>query len=214
MFAERHTIQLPSAPLTPPIIQVKKESPFQIAQQYLTKLESILKSNDVAALSSVLHTDSWWRDMLTFSWDIRTINGIDKISSYFTANLAQTAPYNLKLRETGKFAPSISTPIEGLEWLESMFDFETKVGRGTGMIRLVQGSDGIWKGYMIYTALQELKDSEEKKGDKRPHGSNEFDVEKGNWAERREKQKEFLDTEPDVFIVGAGECCFARIWKR
>jgi hypothetical protein len=207
MFAERHTIQLPSAPLSPPIIQVKKESPFSIAQQYITKLEAVLKSNDVAALSSVMHTDSWWRDMLAFSWDIRTIHGLDKLSAYFSENLAQTAPYNLKLRESGKFAPSSGSPIEGLEWVESMFDFETKVGRGSGMIRLVQGADGVWKGYMIYTALQELKGFEENKGDRRPHGGNNSLIGgaiKGNWLERRERQKEFLDGEPDVFVVGAG----------
>lgn len=208
MFAERHTIQLPSAPLTPPILHLgakKEESPLQIAQQYITKLEAILSSNDVSALPSVMHADSWWRDMLTFSWDMRTIHGLDNISNYFTANLAPTAPYNLRLRETGKFAPGISSPIKGLEWLESMFDFETKVGRGSGMIRLVQGSDGVWKGYMMYTALQELKGFEEGKGDKRPHGSKEFDVEQGNWQERRDKEKEFVDSEPDVFVVGAGE---------
>ncbi|TVY54698.1 putative indole-3-pyruvate monooxygenase YUCCA3 [Lachnellula cervina] len=208
MFAERHTIQLPSAPLTPPILHLgakKEESPLQIAQQYITKLEAILSSNDVSALPSVMHADSWWRDMLTFSWDMRTIHGLDKIADYFTANLAPTAPSNLRLRETGKFAPGISSPIKGLEWLESMFDFETKVGRGSGMIRLVQGSDGVWKGYMMYTALQELKGFEEGKGDKRPHGSKEFDVEQGNWQERRDKEKEFVDSEPDVFVVGAGQ---------
>lgn len=206
MFAERHTIQLPSAPFTPPIIKVKheSESPFQIAQAYLTKLETVLKSNDVAALSTVMHTDSWWRDMFTFSWDMRTIHGLEKLSAYFSENLSATGASSFKLRETGKFAPSISSPIEGLEWLESMFDFETKVGHGKGMIRLVQGNDGVWKGYMIYTCLQELKGFEEKKGATRPHGSNEFNVGKQNWQERRDRQKEFLDAEPDVFVVGAG----------
>jgi len=146
--------------------------------------------------------------MLAFSWDIRTIHGLDKILTYFSENLAHTSPYNFKLRESGKFAPSSGNPIEGLEWIESMFDFETKVGRGSGMIRLVQGSDGVWKGYMIYTALQELKGFEENKGDRRPHGGNNSLIGgaiKGNWLERRERQKEFLDGEPDVFVVGAGK---------
>ncbi|KAG9236558.1 putative flavin-containing monooxygenase YUCCA3 [Amylocarpus encephaloides] len=211
MFAERHTIQLPAAGKTAPVLQVeekKPNGPFTIAQQWLTKLESVLKSNDVSALSTVMHQDSWWRDMLAFSWDIRTIHGLDKLSQYFSDNLAHTTPSNLKLRTSGKFAPNVQTPIDGLEWVESMFDFETKVGRGSGMLRLVQGVDGEWKGYMIYTALQELKGHEEAAGHTRPHGGNNSLVGgaiKGNWLERRERQKEFLDEEPKVIIVGAGQ---------
>ena len=75
------------------------------------------------------------------------------------------------------------------------------------MLRLVQGNDGIWKGYMIYTALQELKGFEEKIGARRTHGGNNSLIGgaiKGNWLERRERQKEFLDEEPTVLIVGAG----------
>ncbi|KAH8648890.1 putative flavin-containing monooxygenase YUCCA3 [Tricladium varicosporioides] len=209
MFAERHTIKLPSAPKSAPILQVKEQvSPKIIAQQWLTKFENVLQSNNVANLSTVMHQDSWWRDMFAISWDIRTIHGLDKLSTYFSENLAHAAPTNLKLRETGKFAPNKQTPIEGLEWVESMFDFETKVGRGCGMLRLVQGSDGTWKGYMIYTALQELKGFEENAGDRRPHGGNnslEGGAIKGNWLERRERQKQFLDEEPTVLIVGAGQ---------
>ncbi|KAF4627591.1 hypothetical protein G7Y89_g10565 [Cudoniella acicularis] len=209
MFAEQHTIKLPSAPKVTPIIQVKEQvSPKAVAQQWLTKLETLLKSNSIAGLSSVMHQDSWWRDMFAFSWDIRTIRGLDKLSTYFSENLLHTNSQNLKLRETGKFAPNVQTPIEGLEWVESMFDFETKVGRGSGMLRLVQGPDGVWKGYMIYTALQELKGFEENAGIRRPHGGNNSLVGgaiKGNWLERRQRQVEFLDEEPTVLIVGAGQ---------
>jgi hypothetical protein len=208
MFAERHTIQLPAAKA--PVIHIEEKKtvePVSVAQQWLSKLETILKNNDVSALSTVMHQDSWWRDMLAVSWDIRTLHSLDKLLLYFSDNLAHTEMHNLKLRTTGKFAPNLSSPIEGLEWVESMFDFETKVGRGSGMLRLCQGSDGAWKGYMIYTALQELKGNEENAGLRRPHGGNnslEGGAIKGNWLERRERQKEFLDDEPTVLIIGAG----------
>ncbi|KAE9367489.1 putative flavin-containing monooxygenase YUCCA3 [Stipitochalara longipes BDJ] len=210
MFAERHTIKLPSEPksFSIPTKQAQAVAPVAVAQQWLTRLENLLKSNDIASLPSIMHQDSWWRDMLAFSWDLRTIHGLDKLSIYFSENLSHTAPYNFKLKDSGKFAPNVQSPIEGLEWVESMFSFETKVGRGSGMLRLVQGSDGSWKGYMIYTALQELKGFEEKAGDRRPHGGNNSLVGgsiKGNWLERRQRQVEFMDEEPAVLIVGAGQ---------
>lgn len=135
------------------------------------------------------------------------MHGLDKVSTYLSENLSHTLLQNLRLRESGKFVPSLGSPIEGLEWVESMFDFETKVGRGSGMIRLTQGEDRIWKGQMIYTALQELKGFEDKSGARRPHGSNEIlaDGKEGNWLDRRERQIEFLDEEPTVLIVGAGQ---------
>ncbi|PMD40415.1 putative flavin-containing monooxygenase YUCCA3 [Hyaloscypha variabilis F] len=210
MFAERHTIKLPSEPKSFSIPTTKHQaiSPVAVAQQWLTRLESVLKSNDIASLPNLMHQDSWWRDMLAFSWDLRTIHGLDKLSAYFSENLAHTAPSNFKLKDTGKFAPNVQSPIEGLEWVESMFSFETKVGRGKGMLRLVQGADGVWKGYMIYTALQELKGFEERAGELRPHGGNNSLVGgsvKGNWLDRRQRQVEFLDEEPAVLIVGAGQ---------
>jgi len=211
MFAERHTIRLPSEPRSFSIPATTKQaqplSPVAIAQQWLTRLESALKSNDIASLPNLMHQDSWWRDMLAFSWDLRTIHGLDKLSTYFSENLSHTAPYNFRLQDSGKFAPNAQSPIEGLEWVESMFSFETKVGRGKGMLRLVQGADGAWKGYMIYTALQELKGFEERIGERRPHGGNNSLVGgsiKGNWLERRQRQVEFLDEKPAVLIVGAG----------
>jgi hypothetical protein len=214
MLAERHTIKLPcsghgisrgetKAPATATL------SPVAIAQKWITSFESALLSGEVAGFAKVLHQDCWWRDMLALSWDLRTVHGLPNVTSYLSDNLSHTTPHNLRLQETGKFVPAFGTPIEGLEWVESMFDFDTKVGRGSGMLRLVQGADGIWKGQMIYTALQELKGFEDKAGMRRPHGGNESLIgsaaTKGNWLDRRARQLEFLDEEPTVLIVGAGQ---------
>ena len=89
-----------------------------------------------------------------------------------------------------------------------MFSFETKIGRGKGMIRLVQGEDGVYKGYMLHTSLQELKGFEEVSGARRPHGGNNSlagGVKSGNWFERRQKAVEFEEEQPQVLIIGAGE---------
>lgn len=212
MFAERHTIKLPRFPAAPALELAQQKqtpsTPFEIAQQWIIKFESVLKSKDASKLSTVLHHDSWWRDMLAFSWDIRTIHSLDKVAAYLSENWMSSNLSNLKIRGTGKFAPHTESLIEGLEWLETMFDFETSVGNGSGMLRLVQGLDGVWKGYMIYTALKELKGFEAGEGYRRPHGSTEKlpgGISKGNWAERRQRQVEFLEEEPTVLIIGAGK---------
>ncbi len=145
--------------------------------------------------------------MLAFQWDFRTIHGLDKLTEFVGKHQETAQISNIRLNQKGQFAPSVAKPMDGLEWIESMFDFETKTGRGSGMLRIVQGADGIWKGYMMYTVLKELKGAEENAGYRRPHGGNNSLLGgsiKGNWQERRQRQLEFLDEEPQVLIVGAG----------
>ncbi|KAL2674474.1 hypothetical protein IWX47DRAFT_880145 [Phyllosticta citricarpa] len=64
---------------------------------------------------------------------------------------------------------------------------------------------GQWKGYMVYTTLEEIKGHEEQIGHRRPHGGRNSLVGGGNWAERREREKEFVDEEPTVICIGAGQ---------
>ena len=88
-----------------------------------------------------------------------------------------------------------------------MFDFESKSGRGSVMLQIVQGSDGVWKGYMMYTVLKELKGFEEQAGCRRAHGENNSLLDgtiKGNWLDRCQRKVDFIDEEPEVVIIGAG----------
>jgi len=60
---------------------------------------------------------------------------------------------------------------------------------------------------MVYTALYDIKGHEEAAGQNRPHGGKnqlEGGIIKGNWFERRERAKDFMDDEPTVLVVGAG----------
>ena len=209
MLAERsHTVHLPKFGKAVTHVEREAPNPKHIAQQWIFKLEAVLASKDMSRLGSIMHQDCWWRDMLAFEWDFHTISGLDNVAKYVGQNIDHSTPHNLKLQQSGKYVPGYVKPIDGLEWIESMFSFETQTGRGSGMLRIVQGADGVWKGYMMYTVLKELKGFEEKAGTRRGHGGNNSLLNggiKGNWQERRQRQIEFLDEEPQVFIVGAGQ---------
>jgi hypothetical protein len=204
-----HDISLPTFSKPEVKVSVKEHrEPSEIAQAWIDKFSAVLASGDGSRLAPLIHSDSWWRDYLTLTWDFRTIRGAQKLVSFLSENIGAGIS-NLELATSGKFAPHFETPIEGLEWVESMFSYENKVGKGKGMIRLAQGDDGVWKAHFISTSLQELKDYPEAAGHLRPLGgknSLEGGMNGGNWFERRERQKEFLNEEPTVFIVGAGTC--------
>jgi hypothetical protein len=183
-------------------------NPAGIAQLWTKDFNAILDLRDASKLTTLFHQDCWWRDQLALSWDFRTIRSLPTVIEYVQGNLARSQLGNVTLRTDGAFAPSVKQPLDGLEWVQSMFDFETKTGAGSGVIRLIQGSDGAWKAYAISTMLQELKDHREQIGHLRPHGGDNSLLGgsmKGNWSERRQRQAEFVDEEPTVLIIGAGK---------
>lgn len=199
-------------------LDIKAQAPERrdarnIAQSWLNNLSSLLTSNDISKLPALFHNDSWWRDFLTLTWDLRTIRSLPSISSFLRTNLPHTEFSSFRLEDSPHpFSPHYETPIEGLDWIVSLFHFETKVGRGKGVLRLAQGDDGVWKAHFLSTTLMELKGYEELAGTRRKHGGNNaLDGTSGgmkgglNWQEKRDREKEFLDADPDVFVVGAGQ---------
>lgn len=205
MAVDVQSLLFPSSQLGPVTQPIRPSE--EIAQQWLSLFEHVL-NNDLKRLPETLHSECWWRDMLALSWDFRTIHGLDKVQSYLSQNLARSGLYGLRLRESGKFQAALQSPTDGIHWIESMFDFETEAGRGSGVFRLIQGDDQSWKGCLISTMLQELKRAAEMTGSNRPLGAENTHMDArplSNWQDVRQKQLEFADSNPTVFIVGAGQ---------
>lgn len=198
-----HVIQLPTTPST-----IRALDPRTIAQQWITKLEAQLASGNLSQVSELFHEESWWRDMLALDWDFHTVQNRSGIQDFVSRNQPRAQLSVFRLQHEGKFQPKLDRPVEGLSWISSIFFFETRVGRGSGVLRLTQNEAGTWKAYSVYTSLQELDNFEEPLGSKRAEGTIETmpgGLSKGNWLERRKRQLEFMDEEPTTLVVGAGE---------
>lgn len=196
-----HIVTLPTFKLQGNVSQLHAKT---IAERWIRDFEGALTSNSREKLEKLLVKDAWARDLLALSWDFRTLQGRDKVLGYLQDN-HHASINSLRLRDYGAFQPSFKKPYPGMQWVESMFDFESRYGSGKGMLRLVlDGEEGDgWRCYLIHFVLQELKDCGEKTGFTRPEGY--VDTSGGNWQQRRERQKEFLDEDPAVLIVGGGQ---------
>jgi hypothetical protein len=53
-------------------------------------------------------------------------------------------------------------PYPDIVWIEAMFTFETRIGLGSGIFRLIPQKDGGWKAHCVFTNLEDLKDFPEK----------------------------------------------------
>jgi hypothetical protein len=201
---DHHIIQLPVTPK----ITADNLNPREIAWQWLSSLETHLAKGD-SQLSEIFHENSWWRDMLSLDWEFHTIKGLSRIQNFVNQHQPEAQLSDLRLQDEGKAQPAFDSPIKGLTWLTSMFSFQTRNGRGSGVFYLTQAEEGgDWMAYSIYTCLQGLKDIEEPLGPRRVEGtihSMPGGFGGGTWIERHQKQVEYVHEEPAVLVIGAGK---------
>ena len=169
-------------------------SPATEVDQWLSNFDEALTSGDAAAASELFLDDCFWRDLVAFTWNIKTVEGPDGVRDMLEHNLERTKPSNWATTEE-------PTEAEGVT--EAWLAFETDVGRGHGHLRLKEG-----KAWTLLTTLDELKGHEEPKLHERPKGvEHGADPERETWLESRVREAEELgyETQPEVLIVGGGQ---------
>ena len=165
-------------------------------QLVLDSLNAALEEGDVRRASDLFATDSYWRDLVAVSWNLKTVEGPSGVAEMLTRQLAHTCPGNFQIQ-------SAELPAEDGGVITAWITFETRAGRGWGLLRL--RDDRIWT---LLTALTELKGFEENRGTRRPIGA-EHGAKKNraSWKEKREAEAAELgyDKQPYTVIIGGGQ---------
>ncbi len=162
---------------------------------WLAAFEAALTARDVDRAAGMFAATSFWRDLVAFTWNLKTVENPDGVADLLRATLDQTDPTGFGTAEPPEEAGGVTTA-----WIE----FETAIGRGRGLLRL----DADDKAWTLLTTLYELKGHEEPKGTARPkgaeHGANR---DRETWAEQREREAAELGykTQPYVLVVGGGQ---------
>jgi putative flavoprotein involved in K+ transport len=161
---------------------------------WLAKFQEALSARDVDGAAALFGEQSFWRDLVAFTWNIRTVEGPEGVADMLRATLEGVDPTGFRVTEE---------PTEAGGVTEAWLAFETAVGRGSGHLRLQDG-----KAWTFLTTLDELKGHEEPQSERRPmgaeHGANPDRV---TWLESREKEAAELGytRQPEVVIVGGGQ---------
>lgn len=178
------------------------------AQVWLDQFERTL--GEAGALDGLFLVESYWRDVLALSWSLQTITGRDAIADALTALAPEAAPVSFKIAPNR--APPRWVTRAGINNIEAIFDFETALGRGSGILRLVpDAADGDrLKAWTLLTALDELKGFEEQLGTSRPRGqAYSRDFRGPNWLDLRNASAGYADRDPVVLVVGGGQAGLA-----
>jgi len=175
-------------------------TPDQRVDAWLEAFGTALTRRDVDAVAGLFGADSFWRDLVAFTWNIKTVEGREGVADMLHARLADTDPSGFRATEPA----SEEDGVVGA-WIA----FETAVGRGVGHLRLKRDDDsGEDRAFTLLTTMQELKGHEEGTGQRRPrgteHGANKHRV---TWSEQREIEERELGytRQPYVVIIGGGQ---------
>ena len=105
---------------------------------WLADFEAALAVRDVERVVAKFAVDCFWRDLVSFTWNLKTVEGRDGVADMLDARLAETSPSGFRTREE---------PTADGDVASAFIEFETAVGRGTGHLRLKTDADGTtWPG--------------------------------------------------------------------
>jgi putative flavoprotein involved in K+ transport len=169
---------------------------------WLSQLNTALQNKKVSSVETLFAADSYWRDLLAFTWTITPCQGPQAIAELLIKKQIVTKAFGFSLAKD-RMAPR-RIQRAGIDVIEGIFQFETQLGRGYGVVRLLENEPA--KAFQLMTGLHELKGFEETIGDRCPTGA-AFSRNFGgtNWKEQREAIQSYSDREPTVLIVGGGQ---------
>jgi putative flavoprotein involved in K+ transport len=179
--------------VTQPVDQ-KAGAAASATDEWLTAFQQALTARDADAGAALFAAESYWRDILSFTWNITTVEGRAGVAEVLRATLDEVDPVGFQVTEE---------PAEQDGVITAWIAFETRAGRGSGLLRLIDG-----KAFTLLTTLDELKGHEEPINGRRPSGVRHGAFrDRVTWAESRAREAAELGytVQPEVLIVGGGQ---------
>ena len=163
-------------------------------EAWLTSFASGLAARDPGKVAALFAEECFWRDLVAFTWNVKTLEGRDAIAAMLTSQLDAVSPTVWRID---------GEPAARRGVVEAWIRFETRHARGRGVLRLKDG-----RCWTLLTAIEELKGFEERKGSTRPIGvTHGVYGRRKNWLEAKRTEEERLgrDTQPYCVVIGGGQ---------
>jgi len=182
------------ASMTTVIDETASSAPTAQVVRWLTDWGQALAARDVTAVAALFHDESYWRDLVSFTWNIVTVEGHEGVTDLLQTTLDRTQPHAIAIEGQATEAGGV---------VEGWFTFETGVARGRGHVRLKEG-----KAWTLLTTMTELKGYEERKGARRDKGTEHGVIpNRQTWLERKTADEAELgySRQPYALVIGGGQ---------
>jgi putative flavoprotein involved in K+ transport len=166
----------------------------QQVSEWLSSFGAALDRADYDAALQMFEEESYWRDLVALTWNIKTLEGKESIRAMLKVTVPEAKPGQWQIEGDAASEKGV---------LSSWFTFETAVARGKGYLRLRDG-----KCWTLLTTMTELKGFEEKKGPARIKGVQHGVIpNRQTWLERKNQESAELGVskQPYCLIIGGGQ---------
>ncbi|KLO16583.1 dimethylaniline monooxygenase [Schizopora paradoxa] len=174
-----------------------QEKCFKIANLWLQSLRVAFEKEDAALFSECFDSRGWFRDLMTFSWDFRSLQGHHDIKKYVVKSIGDVKISDLRLDESSEGCPH-SGHLGQTSIVESALWFETPRARGRGYVLIIP-PDGETKprAFAMLLMINDWK------------GHEELGFQRGAfeayWEDVQSQRRHEIETNPDVLIIGGGQ---------
>ncbi|KAL2817713.1 hypothetical protein BDW59DRAFT_131956 [Aspergillus cavernicola] len=141
-----------------PSVEPEHLDAAKIVNDWLSSFTESLTKGRVGDMSGhFLDKESWWRDFVSFSWDIACHNGAEAICKYLSSSTTGFAQPTMD--QAGALQPHLAD-MGGLRFIQSGFCFKNNFGVGRGVLRLANVGPDQWKAWTVFTVLERLNEQE------------------------------------------------------
>ncbi|MEM9047115.1 MAG: NAD(P)/FAD-dependent oxidoreductase [Pseudomonadota bacterium] len=161
---------------------------------WLSAFDSALRRGDSAAAAALFAPGAYWRDLLSFTWNIKTMEGRVAIEDMLAATLAHTDPRGWQIAG--------AVECDGAD-CSAWVAFETRHAHCSGRVTLSEG-----RAHILFTAMRDLRGFEEPLGPKRPQGLVHKALKgRETWLDQRLKAAARIGVaeQPHTLIIGGGQ---------
>ena len=173
-------------------------------EAWLAALNTSFHGSDTDAVAGLFLEDGEWRDLVALSGVLQTVDMAGGLAPLLLGSVTRAGAGNFAV-DHARTAPRL-VDRGGRQVVEAIVRFDTDLGTGEGLIRLVRaaGETG-YRAWSLMTALDELNAVP-------PHVSTPesdpynvgADLDAPNWLDLRTRARTYANRDPEVLVVGGG----------
>lgn len=137
------------------------DTPQIVFQTWLSVFSAALTATDPDGVAATFLPSGWFRDVLTFTWDMRALRGPERISAYLKEHLPSLTLSAIK-PDSDPFLTAHYVPDSNDSVIEAAFTYETPIAYGRGYVQLLKAAPELeWAALVVCMTLTDLKGHEE-----------------------------------------------------
>ncbi len=183
-----------------------------VVEAWLRRFNQALEGGDAPAVSALFREDGHWRDVVALTWRIVTYSGREDVAAPLLA--AARAQDARDFAVDGDRFPPRQVERAGEATVEAILRFETRAGRGAGILRIkladADAGAEVGQAWTLMTSLDHVAGHDEESA-RIAREEPAFDRDFGgpNWLDKRRAGQRYDDREPAALVVGGGHAGLA-----